>query len=107
MGTNQYRSGCRSAATNPNTSYAYSYTCGDAVHPGDSNANAHSNSDGNSNGYGDSNGNGHSYAECNSDSDGNGHGYHYSVSDTYGDTKSHPETSSYSTSPPDTIGKGL
>ena len=83
LGTNQYRSGRRNTATNSNR-FAdscvkrYSLRGGNAY----ANSNSHSNS----------NANGHSYAECNSDTDGNGYSYHYSISDTYGDTKSHAET---------------
>ena len=94
MGTNQYRNGCRSAATDPNRC-AESCAKRDSVRGWNANTNAHSNSNGHT--YGNRNGNCHSYAKCNSDTDG--HGYLYSISDTYGDTKSHTETSSDSASP--------
>ncbi len=108
LGTNQYRCCCGESTSNPNTSHAYSYTCGDSVRCD----NTYAYSDRNSNSDGDGDGNCHSYAKYNSDTDGHGHGYsysysyHYSISDTYGDTKSHAETSSDSASPTDTVGKG-
>ena len=90
LGTNQYRSGRRNAATNSNR---FADSCVKRYSVRGWNTHAYSNS--NANGDGDC----HSYAQCNSDTDGHGYSYHYSISDTYGDTKSHAETSADSASP--------
>ena len=96
LGARQCCHGGGESATDPNRCAESCAKC-DSVRGWNANTNAHSNS----NGYGNSNGHGHgnchSYAKCNSDTDG--HGYLYSISDTYGDTKSHTETSSDSASP--------
>ena len=83
MGSGQYRSRRRDATSNPN---CFADSCVKRYSLRGGNAYANSNS------HSNSNANGHSYAECNSDTDGNGYSYHYSISDTYGDTKSHAET---------------
>jgi hypothetical protein len=80
LGTSQYRSGRRNAASNPNSG-SYPTNNGDSVWA--HNANTYADC------YGD--GNCHCYAECDSDTDG--YSYNYSISDTYGYTKSHAESS--------------
>ena len=95
MGTNQYRSGCRSAATNPNTSYAYSYTCGDSVRGDNTNANAYSDRNCDTYSYANADGDSDSYANAFTDSDPNTDSDTYAYRYAQGDTKA----SSHSASP--------
>jgi len=85
MGTNQYRCCCGESTSNPNTSYAYSYTCGDSVRGDNTNANA----------YSDRNCDTYSYANAFTDSDPNTDSDTYAYRYAQGDTKA----SSHSASP--------
>ena len=85
MGTNQYRCCCGESTSNPNTSYAYSYTCGDSVRGDNTNANAYS--DRNCDTYAFDTADTYRYANADGDSDT----YSYAQSDT--------KASSHSASP--------
>ena len=80
LGTSQYRSGCRNAATNAAATNAYAYSDGDAMRAWNTYA------------YSDSNGN------SNSNSNSNSNGYSYGYGDTYTDFNSaaYPDSQRYS-----------
>jgi len=93
MGTNQYRCCCGESTSNPNTSHAYSYTCGDSVRGDNTNANAYS--DRNCDTYALDTADTYRYANANAYSDRDTYAYSYAQSDT--------KDSANSASPPDTI----
>lgn len=79
LGARQYRDRCRDTATNPTTSNAYPYTCGDSVRAGNANTYTDCNTDVDAYSYT----NGNAYSERDSDTDTYAYGLAYSYAQGY------------------------